>query len=251
MKKINNKRNILIVIGWLFSMVFTIGLFAQIAEEIVQRADDAEDYNSAYMEIRMVNTTKQGVKNLAYKTWAKGSDFIMEFTGGEEDGQKVLRTKKKIYHYFPNSELVYIKGNNDSVFGSSGLISYDDVSDENDMLDNYNAEIIGRETINGAQCFKIKLTMKPKKRVAYPIQIVWIEEGTYTMWRAEMFTRGNKPLKNLEVRKVKVIQGKQIAVDIILTDSVRRGVSSEIFVDVTRLNIDIPAGKFKYSELQR
>lgn len=243
--------NVFIMAGLIVSMIFATGLFAQTAEEIVRQADDIQDYNSAYMEVRMINTTKQGVKNLAYKTWAKDSNFMMEFTGGEEDGQKILRTKKKIYHYFPNSELVYIKGNNDSVFGSSGLISYDDVSDEDDMLDKYNAEIMGRETINGAKCFKIKLLMKPKKRVAYPIQILWIEEGTYTIWRTDMFTRGNKPLKSMLVRKVKMIQGKQVPVDMILTDSVRRGVSSEIFVDVAQLNIDISAGKFKYSELQR
>lgn len=225
---------------------FTVS--AQTAEEIVQQADDAMDYESAYMEARMVNTDRFGAKTIKYTAWAKGHNFLMEFTSDAEYGQKILRTNNRIYHFFPDSETVFTKSKGDSIVG---LISYDDVTNESNMLDSYNVSLEGEEVIDGVSCYKISMMVKKGKRVAYPIQIVWIEKGTYTLRRIEMFTRSSKPLKTMVIREMQEFDGKQIATDVLITDDVRTGVRSEIFIEDVDLNRSIPDSRFTRRELTR
>lgn len=223
-------------------------LWAESAEEIVQKADDAMDYTSAYMEARMVNRDQFGAKTINYRAWARGDSFLMEFTSDAEFGQKILRTQDRIYHFFPDSEAVFTKSRGDSIVG---LISYEDVTNETGILETYDVVLEGEERLNGIDCYKISMGVKKGKRAAYPLQMVWIGKGTYTIHRMEMFTRGGKPLKTMEIRRVDLIGGKQIAVDILLTDDVRKGVTSEIFIDRAELNLSIDEGKFTRRELTR
>ncbi|HAK45857.1 MAG TPA: hypothetical protein DCO79_08065 [Spirochaeta sp.] len=218
------------------------------AEEIVSRADDVMDYSSAYTEARMINTDRFGEKVIAYRAWSKGTNFLMEFDSDAEYGQKILRTDERIYHFFPDSETVFTKSKGDSVVG---LISYDDISNESGMLDNYEAELLGEDVLEGTACFKIKLKAKPRRRVAYPVQIVWIVQENFVIRRVEMFTRSNKPLKTMVIDEVKDFGGSLLAAHMLITDEVRRGVTSEIFIDNAELNIDIDDKKFTRRELTR
>ncbi len=235
-----------IILFVLFGLIFT--LHSQTAEEIVKRTDEAMDYESAYTESRMVNTDRFGTKTIEYSAWSQGANFLMEFTSDAEYGQKILRTEDRIYHFFPDSEAIFTKGKGDSIIG---LISYDDVTDESGMLDNYDVNLEGEELLDGVPCYRISMQVKHRIRVAYPIQIVWIERATYTIRRVEMYTRSNQPLKTMEIRAVEEYDGKQMATDILITDDVRRGVSSEIFIDKVELDIPIPAGMFTRRELTR
>ena len=232
----------------LFLLFFALTLSAETAEEIVRRADDAMDYESASMEARMINTDRFGAKTIEYTAWAKGTNFLMEFTSDAEYGQKILRTGDRIYHFFPDSETVFTKSKGDSVVG---LISYDDVTNESDLLDDYNVSLEGEERLDGVSCYTISMRVKAGKRVAYPIQTVWIEKGTYAIWRIEMFTRSGKPLKTMKIREMGEFDGKQIATNVLLTDDVRKGVTSEIFIDRVELNRSIADSKFTRRELTR
>jgi len=225
---------------------FTVS--AQTAEEIVRKADEMMDYASAYMEARMVNTDRFGAKTIEYNAWAKDHNFLMEFTSDAEYGQKILRTDDRIYHFFPDSETIFTKSKGDSIVG---LISYDDVTDEANMLDTYDVSLEGEEMIEGVSCYKIAMTVKKGKRVAYPIQIVWFEKDSSMPRRVEMFTRSNKPLKTMNIREVQQFDDKMIPTDILITDDVRTGVTSEIFIETVDLNQTIPDSLFTRRELTR
>lgn len=218
------------------------------AEEIVQRADEAMDYESAYMEARMVNTDQFGPKTIAYRAWGKDRNFLIEFTSDAEYGQKILRTEDRIYHFFPEAETIFTRGKGDTIVG---LISYEDMTEESDMLDIYNVQLEGEERLGGTPCFRVLMEVKKGKRTTYPIERVWIEKDTWIVRRLEMFTRGGKPLKTMEIREVKNFGGTLMAVNILLTDEVRPGVRSEIFIDEADLNREIPDSMFTRRELTR
>jgi outer membrane lipoprotein-sorting protein len=238
-------KRILITI-FLVTLAFTLA--AETAEEIVRRADESMQYESAYTEVRMVNIDRFGEKVITYKAWAKGSNFLMEFTSNAEFGQKILRTEDRIYHFFPDSETVFAKSKGDSVVG---LISYDDITDESGMLDNYDVSLEGEEMVDGDACYNIRMQAKSRTRVAYPIQLVWIEKETYIIRRIEMFTRSNKALKTMEIRETAEFDGKLMATDLLISDEVRRGVTSEMYIDTVELNPDIPDSMFTRRELTR
>ncbi|MFP4268865.1 MAG: outer membrane lipoprotein-sorting protein [Spirochaetaceae bacterium] len=232
----------------LFFLPPGISLYAQSAEEIVRTSQEVSNYNSAYMEARMVNSDRFGDKTIEYRAWAKGENFLMEFTSDAEYGQKILRTDDRIYHFFPDSETIFTKSKGDSIVG---LVSYEDVTDESDILDNYEVELEGEETIDGAGCYKVSMEVKKRRRVAYPQQTAWIEKESWIMRRVEMFTRTGTPLKTMEIQKVEEFGGKKIATDILITDDVRPDVSSRIYIEKADLDRSINDSRFTRRELSR
>ncbi|MFW6211765.1 MAG: outer membrane lipoprotein-sorting protein [Spirochaetota bacterium] len=223
-------------------LIFTSSsLFAQNAEQIVRRADERRDYETTYMEARMVNTDQFGEKTIEYVAWAKGANFLMEFTSDAEFGQRILRDDGRIYHFFPDSETVFTRGQGDSIVG---LISYDDVTNEDGLLENYNASLEGEESLNGTPVYRVRLEAKPRTRVAYPNQLIWVEKESSIIRRVEMYTRTVQPLKTMEIREVTEVDGIAIATDILITDEVRRDVTSEIFIEEIEVGISIPDSRF-------
>ncbi|HDQ15218.1 MAG TPA: outer membrane lipoprotein-sorting protein [Sediminispirochaeta sp.] len=221
---------------------------AQSAEEIVRRAEQVRGYDSAYIEARMVNNDRFGSKSISYRAWARGDNFLMEMTSDAEYGQKILRTEDRVYHFFPDSEAIFTKSKGDSIVG---LISYEDVTDESRILDNYTVRLDGEESLNGIPCYRVDMEVKRGRRVAYPRQTVWIERENYIIRKVRMFTRTGTPLKTMEVRRVEEIDGQRIATDILITDNVRTDVTSEIFIDQAELNLPIDDRRFTRRELSR
>lgn len=232
----------------LFFLLPGVSLYAQSAEEIVRRSQEVSNYNSAYMEARMVNSDRFGDKTIEYRAWAKGENFLMEFTSDAEYGQKILRTEDRIYHFFPDSETIFTKSKGDSIVG---LISYEDVTDESDILENYEVEIEGEETIQGVDCYKVSMEVKKRRRVAYPQQTAWIEKESWIIRRVKMFTRAGTPLKTMEIQEVQEFGGKKIATDILITDDVRPDVSSRIYIEEADLHRSIDDSRFTRRELSR
>lgn len=236
----------ILILALLTAAVVAVG--AQDADEIVRRADERQDYDTAYMEARMVNTDQFGSKTIEYVAWAKGTDFLMEFTSDAEYGQRILRTDGRIYHFFPDSETVFTRGQGDSIVG---LISYDDVTNEEGILDNYTARIDGEESIDGVATYRILLEARPRRRVAYPNQLMWIEKESLIIRRIEMYTRTMQALKTMEVREVEEIDDVLVPTNMLLTDEVRANVTSEIFVETAEVGISIPDSRFTRRALTR
>lgn len=236
----------LLTAALLAAAAFTAG--AQDAAEIVRRADERQDYDTAYMEARMVNTDQFGSKTIEYVAWVKDTDFLMEFTSDAEYGQRILRTDDRIYHFFPDAETVFTRGHGDSIVG---LISYDDVTNEDSILDTYTASLEGEEPIDGIEAYRVRLEARPRRRVAYPNQRMWIEKESLVIRRVEMYTRTMQKLKTLEVREVEEIDSVLVPTDMLITDEVRANVTSEIFIDTVDVGISIPDSRFTRRALTR
>lgn len=220
----------------------------QTAEEIVRRAENARRYESAYMEARMVNHDTFGSKTIEYRLWAREDRFLLEFTSDAERGQRILRTEDRVYHFFPDSEAVFVRSAGDQIIG---LISYEDVTRETEILEEYTVALEGEETIGGRRCYRVAMEVKERRRVAYPRQTAWIDAADYTIRRVEMFTRRGESLKTMEVREFRQISGVTVAVDAVIVDEVRPEVRSEIFVKTVDLDQPLPENLFTRRELTR
>jgi outer membrane lipoprotein-sorting protein len=235
--------------GCVAMLAFVAGISAgQDADEIVRLADQRQDYESAYMEARMVNTDQFGSKTISYVAWAKGTSFLMEFTSDAEYGQRILRTDGRIYHFFPDSETVITRSQGDSIVG---LISYEDVTNEESLLDNYTATLDGEETLDGVATWRILLRARPRRRVAYANQLLWIEKESRIIRRVEMYTRSMQPLKTMQIRSVEEVDGVLVPTDILMTDEVREDVTSEIFIEEVQVDVSIPDSRFTRRALTR
>ena len=175
-------------------------LFALSADEIIQETDRLSTFETTYSTGSIQTTDRFGTKTSLFKSWTQGKkDSLIEFTSKAERGQKILRIEGSLYLFYPDAEqLIRMQGAalRQSMLGSD--ISYEDMTEEKNTLDNYTATLEGLETFKGSECYVLTLTAKTKS-VAYPIQKIWVDKESFLVWKAEYSTQAGRLLKEMEV----------------------------------------------------
>ncbi|HAF86833.1 MAG TPA: outer membrane lipoprotein-sorting protein [Sphaerochaeta sp.] len=200
-------------------------LFALSADEIITKMDRLSTFATTFATGSIQTTDRFGTKTSLFKSWSQGEkDSLIEFTSKAEQGQKILRTEGSLYLFYPDAEqLIRMQGAalRQSMLGSD--LSYEDMTEEKNTLDNYKASLDGLETFKGRECHVLTLTAK-NRSVAYPIQKIWVDTESYLVWKAEYSTQAGRLLKEMEVLETfisgdRVLPGKSMIADKMKKDS--------------------------------
>ncbi len=214
-------------------------------EQIISKLEENLLYPSSRSEGRIIINDRFGERKSSYVSYTSGKDNSMvEFTGKEEAGQKILRLDNELYLYYPDAEeLIRLQGAalKQSVIGSD--MSYEDMAGDKSILDSYRVSLEGEETVNGKACYKVQLKAKSRD-VPYQNQIFWINKETFLYVKIVQLAKSGKELKEITVKKTMEAEGHIIPVDMIIKDMLKKNSSTEFIVDDFEINPDIPEGTF-------
>ncbi len=220
------------------------------AEEIIEKMEENQVYESARSEGEMIINDRFGVKRITFVSWAQGTEkSLLEFTSRQERGQKILRTEDEIYLYFPDAaEVIRLQGAalRDSVLGSD--FSYEDMTGDKGLLDDYRVKLLGSEEAEGVDCYKIEMEAK-SRNVPYPSQIIWVDKERFVGIKVHKFSLSGKLLKEMFVKEFVEKKGKIIPVHMVMKDAMKRAGSTEFYIEELDLDIRVPDSKFSLEEL--
>jgi outer membrane lipoprotein-sorting protein len=221
--------------------LFVLGAAAWSIEpaEIVRRMEENQVHKTSEIEGSFTIEDSFGSRVKTFKAFSMGEDKMrVEFTNPEEAGQKILRTGDEIYLYYPEAEeVIHLQGSGlkDSVMGSD--FSYEDFTGEKGLLNLYTVELEGTESVDGRECFVLKLSAK-KKQIAYAQERMWVDSGLYVVRKAVFFSVSGKAVKEMEVTEIKTMSGKNIPMDMEMRDLMKKN-SSTAF-QIKKIKIDAP-----------
>lgn len=220
------------------TMIFiAFNLTAQTANEIITRMDNAESFTTMMMDGEMISTDRFGDIRSTFTSWSRDDDFLIEFTNIEELGQKVLRLENTIYLYDPDAEdVLRLKGAalKQSMFGD---VSYEDMTEGSQTLDQYDATLLGSEIIDGTDCFIVELVAKVRD-VAYYKQVLWIGKNDYVVRKIQYFSR-QKLLKEMFVLDIQQIGQKFVITHMIIEDRIRQNAKTELIISNLQADIEL------------
>jgi len=230
----NWKQIIMIFIGL---TVFIGASFAQSAEEIINKMDELQTFDTMYAEGTLITVDRFGEKRSTYKSWSRGSeDFLIEFTNIEEKGQKVLRVDEELYLFYPDAEdIIPMHGAalKQSMFGD---ISYEDITEGSNTLDKYDVEMMGSELVKGMDCWVIEMTAT-SRNVPYPKQVVKVGKDDYVLREAEYYARSGRLLKTVDVVESRIFDdGRIMLTEMVMEDQLRRGSSTTMRIDALEID---------------
>lgn len=225
-------------------------LSAQTAEEIIHRLEANEIHDSSRMEAMMRITDRYGVKTAEFTAWGRGRDLsLIEFTSGEERGQKILRTSREIYLYYPDAEeVIRLQGAalRESVLGSD--LSYQDLAGDRSLLDSFKVRLSGSEEAGGRDCYRLELEATARD-IAYPRQTIWVDREDYVARAGLYYALSGRLLKELKVLETLRTGGKIIPSRMVMEDKLKGNSSTEFIIRKADLAARIPASKFSLEEL--
>jgi len=228
----------------------SLPLYAITAEEIIRRMEENQVHDTAYSEGRMIINDRFGEKITTFRSWSEGEEKnLIEFTSREERGQKILRTDDEIYLFFPDAaEIIRLQGAalRDSVLGSD--LSYEDMTGDKGLLDTYDVKLLGTESVDGNECYKVELTAISRD-VPYPKEIAWVDTKLFVGRKVHKFSLSGKLLKEMVMEKFTTQKGKMFPVEFIMQDKMKRNSSTRFVIEEIEIGANIPGNTFSLEEL--
>jgi len=222
------------------------------AAELLRKVDNNEIYATIEYEGEIIieYQGRRYVKTM--KAWGRGSTLsFVEFTNPEDRGTKYLKRDGRLYVYSPDTEeVMLISGHmlKESMMGSD--MSYEDTLNNDTLTSRYDPVIAGSETVNGRDSWVLELKAK-KKTESYPSRKLWIDKENGDLLRYELFALSGVKLKDYNLVRTEVINGRRFPVEIEMRDLMRKNSKTSFVMKKVVLDRPIPDSVFSQRNLER
>jgi len=181
------------------------------AETILKNIDNNLVREKATAVTSMEITNRRGrVNTIRSRSWTNGQEESLSeyLSPAREKGTKMLKLGDVLWLYTPAADrVIQISGHmlRQSVSGSD--LSYEDMMEDQSLLEAYNGVVMGQDTIMSRACWVVRLKAK-NDEIAYPGRKLWVDTERWLPLREERFAKSGKLLKVFEIREVMQVKGR-------------------------------------------
>jgi outer membrane lipoprotein-sorting protein len=239
--------------GLLILLVICSSVFAETAEEILERVDKNTVVATASYRAKMIISLGGTIREKEFTGYAKGKEFAyMEFTSPARDkGTRFLKIGDEMWIYLPEVEkATKIAGHmlRQSMMGSD--FSYDDVAENERLLDLYDAKLVGVDSIDGVACHALELTAKVEE-INYYKRKIWVSKESFIAMREELYAKSGKLMKEITVGEFEKMGSRNYPTKVTMVNKLRKDTYTELVLEDVKLDISIPSRIFTKSYLER
>lgn len=205
--KLNTFRSILL--GALLALVGNAQ--AQNATEIVKKADERLQGKSSQGVMTMTIIRPKWRRTVEMKSWSKGSNFslILIKKPVRDKGSGYLKRGKEMWNWLPKvGRVVKMPPSmmNQSWMGSD--FTNDDLVRQSSIVVDYTHKIVGSQTLEGRDCYKILLTPKPNAPVVWGKVEMWISKKDFLQLQSKMYDEDGYLVNTMRGSKIKNLGGR-------------------------------------------
>lgn len=238
---------------FLLTLSFTVMAQSPNADQILDRVDANMSSENQIVESRMIIHGRRNDRTISSRSWIVGSQksFTEYLAPAREKGTKMLKLAKKLWLYAPSTDrTIQISGHmlRQSLMGSD--LSYEDMMDDRKLRENYQATVVGVDSVIGRPCWKLELVSTVRDN-AYYKRLIWVDQVWNVPLKQDLFAKSGKLLKRLTFDKVKQIDGRWYPTRMVFKDMLKTGKGTEFVVDHIQFNQNIPQSRFSKARLRR
>ena len=223
-------------------------------DEILKKIDDNLVLDDAVSHSKMVIHSRTGTRTIESRSWVSGKDkaFVEYLNPPRERGNKMLRLDDKIWNYIPEptDRIITISGHllKQSVMGSD--LSYEDMTENDPLIDVYNSIVTGSEKINDADCYVLELTAKEDGATYYSRKL-WVDKNNWLPRKQELYAKSGKLLKWIRMDEIFKIGNRWYPRKMVFKDALSKGEGTEYYIEDINFNVDIPDYQFTKAALRK
>ena len=244
---------------WKLSIVFI--LFAAVValpqvpsgESILKKIDTNMASQNKLVTSKMVINGARGSRTIEARSWIQGTDkaFTEYLAPARERGIKMLKLEDQLWMYSPSTDrTIQISGHmlRQSVMGSD--LSYEDMMQDPNLLNHYQATVQGVDTVEARTCWVLKLNAKSND-MAYETRKMWVDQEWEIPLQEELYAKSGKLLKKMELKDIKRIAGRWYPMRVIFKDMLKTGKGTEFVVETIQFDQNFPGYIFTKAALRK
>lgn len=152
------------------------------ATSIVRKADAIMRGDSNFTKMTMTIVRPTWSRSISMQAWVKGTDrsLILITAPARDKGQAFLKRKYEIWHWIPAIErTIKIPPSMMMQSWMGSDFTNDDLVKESSIVKDYHHQLLGLETINKNQCYKIAMHPREDAPVVWGKLLIWIRKSDY------------------------------------------------------------------------
>jgi outer membrane lipoprotein-sorting protein len=250
-------KRIYIVFFWLIALTCIVSnLSAQTisATEIVKRTDEkfkGEQSGYSFMTMTIVRPSWQ--RTVEFKSWSKENDYALTLitAPAREKGQTFLKRKTEMWSWNPAiNRLIKLPPSMMSQGWMGSDYTNDDILRESSVVNDYDHTIEGSETIDGHDCWKIKLLAKEDADVLWGHQVWWIDKKEYITLKAELYDEDEYLVRSENASELRMMDGRLIPTLLELIPAENEGYKTIVRIVEIKFNLKIEESFFSQQNMK-
>ncbi|MCB0525345.1 MAG: outer membrane lipoprotein-sorting protein [Lewinellaceae bacterium] len=239
-----------------FLALLTISVSAQTneAKEIVRKANELMLGRSSQSITSMTIKRPSWSRTVSMKTWSLGTEYYMILitAPAQDKGQVFLKRNNEMWNWMPNiSRTIRLPP---SMMGQNWMgsdFTNNDLVKANSIVEDYTHTLLGHETLEGYDCYKIQLKPKPSAAVVWDKIIVWIAKDKYFQLKAEFYDEDGD-LVNREVQsEVRRFGDRDLPSKMVMTPVRESGKQTTLTFDQMSFNMKLDPGFFSQQNMKK
>ena len=203
------------IIGTFLSLLFfcQAGLSqkALTAKEIIAISDQKLNGNTSKAELKMTIVRPTWSREIQMKSWSKGEDFslILITAPARDKGTGFLKRYKEIWNWQPTIDRVIKLPPSmmmQSWMGSD--FKNDDLVQQSSVVTDYEHTLLGEETIEERNCYKLQMIPKEEAAVVWGKVIIWIDKQEFIQMKTEFYDEDGYLVNTMLGKNIKDLGGK-------------------------------------------
>ena len=228
-------------------------LQAQNAIAIINKVDANMNSNTNITKSDMIIHGRRKSRTVTSIVYSKGKNnsFSEYLAPAREKGTKMLKSDGYLWIYSPSTDrTIQLSGHmlKQSLMGSD--LSYEDMMENRKLMDMYDAEIIGEDSIEGREVVVILLKAKVDDAI-YDSRKTWIDAERYVPLKEEFYAKSGQLLKRVTMSDIKKVDGRWYPTKMNYKDMLKNGKGTDFIVLEINFNADIPDYIFSKASLKK
>jgi outer membrane lipoprotein-sorting protein len=230
-------KNILSVGFFLLGMV--VFSYGQSAKEVVQKMDDNAFGGRLKSSMKMTIVRPKWSRAMEFKSWADGSDYslILVTAPAREKGITYLKRDREMWNFQPSIDRTIKMPPSmmtQSWMGSD--FKNDDLVRQSSVVNDYQHKLLGKETIEGRECYKIEMIPNEDAPVVWGKVIIWIDTKDYLNLKTEHYDEDEDLVDTSYGQNVKELGGRLLPTKMVLVPADEEG--HKTIMEYTNLEFD-------------
>lgn len=240
---------LLMVILMFFTMVSMASEEAELAQSILEKADQIRFPRESFQVDVNINTTAPDKPDdrRKYQVLSKGNEnsIVMTTEPASERGQILLMKGRDLWIFMPEiSQPIRLSMSQ----RLTGQVANGDLARAN-FAGDYNATILRTDTIDGDKYHVLEL-IGVDRSVTYHKVLYWVRQSDFWPYRAEFYSLSDRLLKTARYDNFQMILGKKRPTRLVMTDALRTG--EESVLEYTEMKLrDLPDKIFTKDYLKK
>lgn len=209
--------------------------------ELLRRVDRKARGESSTSVMRIETVRPTWSRTMRLKAWSRGDDesLLLITDPARDRGIVYLKTEKEVWNWLPSIERSVKLPPSMMMQDWMGTdFKNDDLVRESSIVTDYTHELLGRETLEGTETWKIRLTPRPDAAVVWSEVLTWVDPATETQVRTEFYDEDGELVSTLTFSDIRSFDGRLLPARMAMRPADKPG--HETVIVTESIDFDVP-----------